>query len=192
MASPPKIAIGFRVHSGWTAMVAVAGSSDHPLIVDRRRLEIADKSIPGTVQPYHTAKELGIARGRKFLDECRKSSTDLAVEALRRTAGLAGCLRAAILIASGRKSGSLEATLASHAAIHTAEGEFFREIVLNAAESRGLRVRQIKEKELFDLAAQELRRPVADLTAMLNDLGKIVGPPWRQDHKLAALAAWLA
>jgi hypothetical protein len=192
MASPPKIAIGFRVHSGWAVIVAVAGSPDRPVIVDRRRIEIADRSIPGTVQPYHMAQELGVARGRKFLDECRKSSTDLAVAELRRTAGLAGCLRAAILTASGRKSPTLEATLASHAAIHTAEGEFFREIVINAAESRGLQVRQIKEKELFELAAQELRRPASGLTTLLNDLGKIVGPPWRQDHKLAALAAWLA
>jgi hypothetical protein len=55
-----------------------------------------------------------------------------------------------------------------------------------------LRLRRIREKELFDIAARELSRPAADLTRMLNDLGKIVGPPWRQDQKFAALAAWLA
>jgi hypothetical protein len=184
-------------------MVAVSGSFERPVIVDRRRIEIADKSLRGTVQPYHTAQELGVTRGQEFIDECRKASSALAALAFQaalqqiqgRTAGLAGCLRierSSILTGSGRPSPSLEATLASHAAVHTAEGEFFREIVIHAAESCGLRLRRIREKELFDIAARELSRPAADLTRMLNDLGKIVGPPWRQDQKFAALAAWLA
>ena len=97
----------------------------------------------------------------------------------------------AVLTGSGRLSPTLEATLASHAAIHTAEGEFVCEIVTHAAESCGLRVRRIKEKELFDLASSEFRISVADLIRGLNDLGKMTGPPWRQDHKFAALAGWL-
>jgi hypothetical protein len=192
MASPLNIAIGFRVHSGWTAMVVVAGSPDRPVIVDRRRIELTDQSAHGTAQPYHTAREIGLVRGRVFIDQCRKTSIDVMIAALSRTAGLAGCLRAAILTGSGRSSPNLEATLTSHAAIHTAEGVFFREIVLQAAESRGLRVRQIKEKELFQVAERELHRPSDDLKRALDDVGKIVGPPWRQDQKLAALAAWLS
>jgi len=27
---------------------------------------------------------------------------------------------------------------------------------------------------------------------MLSELGKAIGPPWQQDQKFAALAAWLA
>jgi hypothetical protein len=184
-------------------MVAVSGSLDRPVILDRRRIEITDTSTRGTVQPYHTAQELGVVRGQAFIDECRRASGSLAELALQttlqqirgRTAGLAGCLRierCAILTGSGRPSPTLEATLASHAAIHTAEGEFFREIVIHAAESCNLRLRRIREKELFEIAARELSRSAADLTSILNDLGKIIGPPWRQDHKFAALAAWLA
>ena len=184
-------------------MVAVSGSFDRPMIIDRRRIEIADKSTRGTVQPYHTARELGAQRGQKFIDECRRASSFLAALALQatlqqiqgRTSGLAGSLRVdrcAILTGSGRPSPTLEATLGSHAAIHTAEGEFFREIVIHAAESCNLRLRRIREKELLEIAARELGRSAADLTSMLNDLGKIIGPPWRQDHKFAALAAWLA
>jgi hypothetical protein len=169
-------------------MVAVKGSIDRPVIVDRRRIQIADPSMRGANQPYHTARELGVARGRVFIEECRQAS----IELLDRTAGLAGCLRATILIGSGRTPATLEATLNSHPAIHTAEGEFFRAIVLEAAESRGLPVRQIKEKELFNVAARELHHPIPDLTAMLNDMGKRIGSPWRQDQKFAALAAWLA
>jgi hypothetical protein len=38
-------ALGFRVHSGWTAMVAVAGSPASPVVLDRRRIETADTAI---------------------------------------------------------------------------------------------------------------------------------------------------
>jgi hypothetical protein len=92
---------------------------------------------------------------------------------------------------SGRSTATLEATLASHAAIHTAEGVFFRETVIQAVGYCGLGVRQIKEKELLDLASRKFQTSVEDLMRGLNDLSKVMGPPWTQDHKFAALAAWL-
>jgi hypothetical protein len=170
-------------------MVAVAGSPLRPVIVDRRRLPIGD-----IAQPYHRAQELGLARAHDFLSECREAACALAVleleAAVKRMGGdrVEGC---AVLTGSGRMAPTLEATLNSHAAIHAAEGEFFREIVVHAAEACGLRVRRIREKELFDLAASEFRISAAELMRGLNELGKITGPPWRQDHKFAALAGWL-
>jgi hypothetical protein len=184
-----KIAIGFRVHSGWAMMVAVAGSPLRPVIVGRQRLQIAD-----TAQPYHAARELGLARAGAFLSKCREAGYVLASSALETVIkGMGGdrVQGCAVLTGSGRLSPTLEATLNSHAAIHTAEGEFFREIVIHATEACGLSVRRIREKELFDTAAREFRIPVADLVRGLNDLSKITGPPWQQDHKFAALAAWL-
>ena len=170
-------------------MVAVAGSPLRPVIIDRQRLHIGD-----IAQPYHRAQELGMVRANKFLRECREASHELALSALqaavKRSGGdrVEGC---AVLTGSGRLAPTLEATLASHAAIHTAEGEFFRDVVIHAAEFCGLSVHRIKEKELFELAAREFRIPVDGLIRGLNDLGKITGPPWQQDHKFAALAAWL-
>jgi hypothetical protein len=193
--SHSKIAIGFRVHSGWAAMVAVTGSPADPIILDRRRIQIAEAQSSGPIQPYHTARDLGVERGRIFLDEFRKASQQFACTALETAIKQIGGDRirdCAVLTGSGRISPSLEATLASHAAIHTAEGEFFREIVCYAAKSCDLAVFRIKEKELFDLAASKLEMPWPKLQQMLNELGKIVGPPWQQDQKFAALAAWLA
>jgi len=175
-------------------MVAVAGSPAQPVIVDRQRIQIAESFGGGLVQPYHTARDLGVERGRAFLDECRAASNTLATASLEAAIKLAGGDRVqccAVLTGSGRPSPTLESTLASHAAIHTAEGEFFREIVLHAASCCGLRVRRIKEKELFDLAAREFGLAGAILQRTLNDFGKRIGPPWRQDQKFAALAAWL-
>jgi hypothetical protein len=184
-----KIAIGFRVHSGWAMMVAVAGSPLRPVIVGRQRIQIAD-----TAQPYHAARELGLARAGVYLNECREAAYGAASSALEvAIKGLGGdrVEGCAVLTGSGRTAPTLEATLNSHAAIHTAEGEFFREIITHAAEACGLHVRRIKEKELFELAAREFRIPAADLNRGLNELGKITGPPWQQDHKFAALAGWL-
>jgi hypothetical protein len=170
-------------------MVAVAGSPLRPVIVDRQRLQIAEMA-----QPYHAARELGLARAEAFLNECREAAHGIASSALeaaiKRMGGdrVHGC---AVLTGSGRLAPTLEATLNSHAAIHTAEGEFFREVIIHAAESCGLSVRRIKEKELFELASREFRIAGADLVRGLNDLSKITGPPWQQDHKFAALAAWL-
>ena len=195
MPLPRKIAIGFRVHSGWAAMVAVAGSPSQPLILDRRRIEIAESSERGPVQPYHMARDMGVARGSVFLEQCREASKALATESLQNAIKQVGGDRVRIcgvLAGSGRLPPTLEATLASHAAIHTAEGEFFREIVAHAGESCGLRVHRIKEKDLFGLAERRFDVPAANLQRVLDELGKMLGPPWQQDQKFAALAAWLA
>src|SRR6059036_3705180 len=97
---PVPAAIGLRAHSGWAALVAVAGSPespvvldrrriviglhgawdraisnlDSPVVLDRRRIEIADRSIPGSVQPYHAAQELGLGRAEKFLERCEDAA----------------------------------------------------------------------------------------------------------------------
>jgi hypothetical protein len=197
---PRKIALGFRVHSGWTMMVAVAGSPDRPVILDRRRIQLADTPQSGAlstqmVQPYHAARDMGVIRGAAFLDKCREESNALVRSSLEAAIKQIGGDRVqccGVLTGSGRRLATLEATLASHPAIHTAEGAFFREIIVDAAGACGLRVRQIKEKELFDLAASEFKSSVADLSRGLNELGKTMGPPWQQDHKFAALAGWLA
>jgi len=53
-----------------------------------------------------------------------------------------------MLLASGRALPSLQKILASHALIHTAEGEFFRKIVSESCESCHIPVMGIREREL--------------------------------------------
>jgi len=45
--------IGVRVHSGWGALVAVAGQNDAEEIIERRKVVIIDAKKPGAAQPYH-------------------------------------------------------------------------------------------------------------------------------------------
>jgi hypothetical protein len=56
-----------------------------------------------------------------------------------------GC---AMLLASGRALPSLQKILASRALIHTAEGEFFRNIVIKACESCHIPLMGIRERAL--------------------------------------------
>jgi hypothetical protein len=169
-----RAALGIRSHSGWAVVVAATSSG----ILDRRRIQIADPAIPGSCQPFHAAEGLPFDQAETLIHKCRESSLLLATRAL------SACLdykvdRAAILFASGRPLPDLDAILRSHALIHTAEGQFFREILVSACEQCGLPVLRIKERDLPD-------------NPLVTELGRSLGPPWRQDEKRATLAAWAA
>ena len=179
-------ALGFRAHSGWAAMVAVSGPAPAPVVLDRCRVPLIEPGAPGAAQPYHFAAEMALKDAQRHLDRCAQTAREMACAALqtavadlaKRGHRITGC---AILLGSGRPAGDLAATLASHPAIHTAEGVFFRDALKAAAESCRLKVAGVTEK---GLAAHDLYNRTADL-------GKLIGPPWTQDQKLAALAAWL-
>jgi len=188
--------LGIRTHSGWAAIVGLAGPVKSPVIVERRRIEMADPDDGEAKQPYHAAEELEITAARalirRHLDEAAKRAT----EALRATVAdlkhkgydVTGC---GILLSSGRPAGTLEATLASHALIHSAEGDHFREAIGQACKNCRVRVSGVKERELYGKAAATLTTPEDDLRRQITELGRKLGPPWTTDQKLAALAAWL-
>ena len=190
-------AFGFRAHSGWAAAVAVAGSPDRPVVLERRRIETADPAIPGSRQPYHAAERLGFERADTLIRQCHDSSMRLAMRAVSamlaqlEQSGLT-VVGSGILFASGRPLPDLAATLRSHALIHTAEGEFFRDVLVRASEHCSLHVTKVKEREIWDRGTSVFRVPSADLQQRIDGLGRSLGPPWRRDEKLASLAAWIA
>ena len=176
-----RAALGFRAHSGWAAVVAVTGSMAEPIVLDRRRIVTADPAVRGSKQPYHAAESLGVAEAEAFIARCRESSTMLAKAAVSAIVAQLAAFEiagAGLVEASGRPLPGLAAILASHALIHTAEGEFFRDVLVRAAGR--LPIVRVKEKE------------IRDLQASLNHLGRTLGPPWTQDEKLASNAAWRA
>jgi hypothetical protein len=182
------VALGFRTHSGWTSAVAVAGSPAKPLVLIRQRMELASLDA-GAKQPYHAAEPLEFADAAALIQRCRDSSMSLAeagLNALLAQLDAQGhrVVGAGIVFASGRALPDLAAILKSHALIHTAEGEFFRDLVLRACARRSLPVTRITERDARDRDAKAWTH--------IDGLGKSLGPPWRQDEKLASLAAWTA
>lgn len=191
------VAIGMRAHSGWAALVAVAGSPNSPIVLDRRRIEIADRTIPGTIQPYHAAAKMSFPKAEKFVEHCAQSSRSLACEALEKTLARLraeghSVIASGLLLGSGRLAPSLEAILASHPALHTAEGEMFRGALRHASEQCGLRCAGVREKDLVARAETVLGIPAESFNKRLSEIGKPLGSPWRQDEKYAAIAGWLA
>ena len=192
-----RAAVGFRVHSGWAAAVAVAGPPDNPAALARRRIEMVDGGVPGAAQPYHAAAGLKISDAEHLVSNSAERAAQLGQRALAamleelRGKGytVTGC---GLLLASGRPLPPLENILASHPLIHTAEGELFREALRTASRQCGVAVAAIKEHDLFDRAATDLLIATDAIHARLSAMGKAMGPPWRQDEKYAALAGWWA
>ncbi len=193
----PLAALGCRSHSGWAALVALAGTPDSPQVIDRRRIEICDASIRGSKQPYHAAEPMQFSDAEAFLKRCAKSTSRMATDALRAAIDdlrILGYKAASfgITLSSGRTLPALQAILASHALIHTAEGEFYRDELKKAATQCGLHLTGLKERDLYEQASAHFRIPVNQLERRIIELGKPLGPPWSQDQKCAALVAWLA
>ena len=189
-------AVGFRVHSGWAAAVVVCGPVEAPVVVERRKIQLVKIFSYTYRQPYHSAKAMTPPEAAKFIRSVQADGKRLGVAALRAlqadvdAAGFK-IARAALLLASGRALPGLEKILASHALIHTADGELFRESLRAACAGCKFPLKAIREKELFTEASRKLGVPVAQLKRRIAGFGKSLGPPWTEDEKLATLAAWL-
>jgi len=192
-----QAALGLRAHSGWAVLVALAGSAESAMVVIRRRIETADPSIRGSKQPFHAAEPLKLQDAEALIGKCTESTRRLSRQALKtviadlREKGfeVSGC---GVILGSGRSLPALEAILASHALLHTAEGEFYRQALVEAGEHCGLRVVGVKEREVYDQGSARLGLSVATLEKRIAGLGRGIGPPWTQDQKYAALVGWMA
>lgn len=189
--------VGFRTHSGWAAMVAVCLDKGAPRVLVRERVQLVETFSYRFRQPYHTAEKLPLGEARRFVAIVEAEAERLARRAIHKLQcdlekqGIqAKCC--SLLEASGRTLPSFEKILASHALIHTADGELFREALLCAAKRSGLATVKIRERQLLEIARQALRTEPSALARRLAELGKPLGSPWSQDEKFAMLAAWLA
>jgi hypothetical protein len=192
-----KAAVGFRVHSGWSALVAVALEKGKPVVLGRQRLQLVEIFSYKFRQPFHTGERMPFAEAGKFIAGVRAEAerlADRALHTLQQELQQRGYQldRAGLLLASGRELPELEKILKSHALIHTADGELFREALSHASAARGFEVTRTKERDLPELCAKTFSRALPELLHEVTDLGRPFGAPWAQDEKFATLAAWLA
>jgi len=192
-----QAAIGFRVHSGWAAVVAVCVERGTPVVLARQRVHLIETFTYEFRQPYHTAEKMLLGQAREFISRMQAEARRLAYRAIRELASRTQeqgtkLTRCGLVLASGRPLPALEKILASHALIHTADGELFREALLHASDRCGLHDFTIKEKELLERAGEAFRCKPSVLLRRVTELGRSLGSPWSQDEKFATLAAWLA
>jgi len=192
-----QAALGFRVHSGWTALVAVSLQKNSPSVLARQRVHLVEAFTYEFRQPYHTAEEMPLDKARDFVSRVQSEARRLAHRAILglqsdlQTQGFA-LKSCGLILASGKPLPTLEKILASHALIHTADGELFREAIVHASIRSGLAMCTVKERELLDRAGQAFRIKSAALLQRVTEMGRPLGAPWSQDEKFATLAAWLA
>jgi hypothetical protein len=188
--------LGIAPHSGWAAVVILGGTPAAPRVLLRERAELAGISLAGSKQPYHELEGCPLAEARRRLTLFEESASALALSALRTLTEAMRALgkeprAAGILASSGRVGATLEATLASHALIHTADGNHFRDALGRGCEALGLAVTRIPQKVLLEHASVTLKKSPQALAATLASLGRGLGAPWGADQKSAALLAWL-
>jgi hypothetical protein len=194
MTTGLRAALGFRHHTGWTIIVALAGEPTSPVLLDRQRIELVGSDIP--VEVYHAASNFPPPEAERLVEQARSAAHQAAAREVRtavaelETSGYT--VVAAGLAAEVRRLPPLERILPVHILRHSAEGEMYRSAIASAADAAGLRVLNISPKEIDATATSVLGLGDADLRALLDGLGRSVGPPWRQDHRHAALAAMIA
>ena len=194
MGGGPSLAVlGFRPHTYWTAVVALAGEPDAPRLIERRRIDFAageERLV------YHRAAEVSLAEAESLLVKVRTATE---ANAAREIGALLADLRrpgvlprlAVVLAGIAKLPERLEDILRFHARMHAAEGIFYRDVVAQACHAVGLEVRRVVERELPALVGDLLGVKAFELHARLKDMGVAHGPPWSEDYRLATQAAWL-
>src|SRR5467141_1543831 len=157
-------ALGFRVHSGWAAAVVLCGPLDAPVVIDRRKIQLVKTFTYTFRQPYHTAEKMPRQDAIKFIRGVQSEAKRLALTSLRSlqtdlAEGDFKLVRSALL-------------LASHALIHTADGELFRDSLRAACARCGLAVQGIREKELFAASSKAFGLQPAALKRRVVAFGK--------------------
>jgi hypothetical protein len=190
-----KVAFGFKAHSGWAALVVFGRRGDDLVVVDRRRIELAEEAWQK--QPYHAAEELKPDAARELVRRGVEVAHRNAVREMRaavkrerqRENEVTAC---AVLTSDPMPDWSVEEILAVHFRMHKAEGVLFRDALVRAARACDLPWAAIPEKALAKHAERAMGTPASTLVKKIATLGKSVGPPWGKDQKDAALAAWVA
>lgn len=160
------------------AVIGLAGSTAVTLtgvgadlgVLDRRAIRTRD------CQPYHDAQGLPIGQAEKLIadafDRAVARATDdvrALIDGLDRDVAMAG-----ISFKEYRLPSSIEVRLRSHPMCHGAEGEMTRDALWAACEALGLHVHA---------------SPADAIDPRAEGVGKVIGAPWRKEHKLAATAA---
>jgi hypothetical protein len=157
--------IGISVHTGWAACVVVGGTRAKPTIVANQLIDVLDDSERFC---FHMAAEMKPTAAEQWIAAVRKKALTNAKRALAPL--LDRDVKLCAVVAKAGEAPKLADVLASHPRIHTAEGCFYRDVFREAC---GVPSELVPPSSL-DVAG----------------IGKLAGPPWGKDQKLAALAAW--
>ena len=189
-------ALGFRVKSGWAAVVLLTSPGDAPQLADVNRVELCDPRLPETRQPYHaTMGKLEtdsrvVSRRERLVRRIAQQSIGTLLTSYRQKGYR--IRRAALVVGS-----QIDPTIIAnpHIRAHAFEGRLFRLAVEQTLEAHEIRTGVLLERDAYALVAAGLKQSSEDLKRTIQDLGRSIpasSRPWRAEQKLAALAALFA
>jgi hypothetical protein len=200
-AGAGAVALGIATHLGWASVVTIAPARGWLRVLRVDRLLTADPDDIEAQAPYHRAAGYEGARRidvppdpaavveRGLLHQRSRTLASLsALAAELREAGQE-VRAAAILAGRGRAGASLERVLASHSQIHVAEGNAVRDAFAHALERLEIQCARIEQQTVLGNAAAELRTSAVEIERRLRATRPERAGPWRQEQRLAALAA---
>ena len=186
-------AAGFRVKSGWAAVVLLAGPIGSRALRDNRMIDLSDPRVPETRQPYHATfgqLETDAKRINRRTDivhrKTKQSITDLLSDYRRKGYSIT---RGSLVIGSQLDPASIANP---HIRAHALEGLLFRSALQQALSSHGIRTVIFLERNAYDKATTQLKKSGLDVRRTIQNFGRFTDAPWRAEQKLAALGAWLA
>jgi hypothetical protein len=189
-------AIGCRAHTGWAALVVVAGGVARPKVVLRGQAELDDPTGRVRKNVYQASRALEPAEAAAQVEAAERIGAERASAAIGRTvrdaADEGAVVRSCAVVVGAFSGARLESILASHALAHAAEGRLYQSALLQGAESRGLDAIAVPKRSIWEQGESALGPAQDDLRQWIDQLRREIGPPWAEDQKLAALAAWIA
>ena len=188
-------ALGFSPHSGWAAVVCLGGAVPSPVIVERRRILLTSGPLP--CEPYHWAKRREGAEARGIVAGAAAEARKLAEAAIAELSSAVAArgyevVAGGVVTGRGRPDFTFQQALATHAAMHNAEGWLFREALLQAGQQLALSMTAAPPDAVYAEAAVAIGTSAPEIEARIRALGNDLGPPWGKDEKLSSGAAWLA
>jgi hypothetical protein len=190
---PQTAALGLRVKSGWAAGVLLTGPTRSPQLRDIRRIDLSDRRLPETRQPYHAAMgkletdTTKINRRVRVVRSIAQQSITTLIAGYRRN-GYA-ITRAALVVGSQLDPVSIANP---HIRAHAFEGQLFRSVIEEALQTCRIRTEVLIERNAYAQGATKLKESNENVRRVIQNLGRATQGPWRAEQKLAALAAWLA
>src|ERR1700675_3393550 len=78
-----QAAVGFQVHSGWSALVTGSLENGSQPVLSRERVHLVETFSYKFRQPYHTAGKMPLEKARAFVGGVLSEAKRLATRALR-------------------------------------------------------------------------------------------------------------
>jgi hypothetical protein len=189
-------ALGFRVKSGWAAVVLLTSTADAPQLADVNRVELSDPRLPETRQPYHATMgkletDFRIVKRRERIVRCIAQQSLGTLLTSYRQKGYR--IRRAAIVVGSQIDPAIIAN--PHIRAHAFEGRLFRLAVEETLEAYEIRTDVLLERDACARVAARLKQSSEDVKREIQDLGRSIpanSGPWRAEQKLAALAALLA